>query len=50
MPWKVEKSSSCPASKPFAVVRKTDGKVVACHATHEKATQHKEALYANYNK
>jgi HK97 family phage prohead protease len=49
MPWKVSKSASCPASKPYAVIKKTDGSVVACHATHESAAKQVAALYANYS-
>lgn len=47
MPWKAVKSASCPASKPYAVVKKTDGSVVACHATLESAQKQVAALYAN---
>lgn len=30
MPWRVEQRESCPASKPWAVVKESDGSVVAC--------------------
>ena len=47
MPWHVAKSSSCPASKPWAVIKDSDGKSVGCHPTKEKAEKHMAALYAN---
>lgn len=47
MPWKAAKSASCPASKPYAVIKKSDGSVVACHATLESAQKQVAALYAN---
>ena len=47
MPWHVSKSASCPASKPYAVIKETDGSVVACHATKEAAQKQVAALYAN---
>src|SRR5512143_1815108 len=47
MPWHVAKSGSCPDSKPWAVVKDTDGGVVACHATEEEAKKQMAALYAN---
>lgn len=47
MPWHVAKSASCPASKPYAVIKESDGSVVACHATKESAQHQVAALYAN---
>lgn len=37
MPYTVQKSDSCPESRPYAVVKKATGEVVACHATPESA-------------
>lgn len=47
MPWKVAKSSKCPKSKPWAVLRSDTGKKVACHPSEAKAKEHMKALYAN---
>src|SRR5580765_6874058 len=47
MPWHVAKSSSCPVTKPWAVIKDTDGSKVACHPTKDSAVQHMKALYAN---
>lgn len=48
MPYSVGKSSSCPVSKPHAVL-KQDGTVVpgGCHATHAEALRHQRALQTN---
>lgn len=37
----------CPAGKPVAVVKETDGALVACHETVEKAKAQQRALYAS---
>ena len=48
MPWHiVPESSECPASKPFAVVRDSDGTVEGCHTTREAAKRQMAALYAS---
>ena len=47
MPWHVTKSSKCPDSKPWAVVKDTDGSIVACHASEGSAKKQMAALYAN---
>src|SRR5512139_2899795 len=47
MPWHVGKSSSCPGSKPYAVIKDSDGSVVGCHETKAKADRQLAALYAN---
>jgi hypothetical protein len=46
MPYKLGKSSSCPASKPYAVL-KQDGTPVACHTTRKRAVAHLRALKVN---
>jgi hypothetical protein len=48
MPYSVGKSSSCPPSKPFAVL-KDGGTVVpgGCHATRQDALKHQRALMVN---
>jgi hypothetical protein len=48
MPYHLGKHSSCPASKPHAVL-KDDGSVVpgGCHETHAKALAHQRALTVN---
>lgn len=47
MPWDVKRDTRCPASKPWGVVKKKDGKLEGCHETKEKARKQQEALYAN---
>ena len=47
MPWHVAKSSDCPASKPWACIKDSDGTVQGCHATKESAQKQMAALYAN---
>jgi hypothetical protein len=39
--------SGCPDSKPYAVVKETDGSVEGCHPTRTEANDHLRALYAN---
>lgn len=49
MPYSVKQAASgeCPDSKPWAVVKQDDGKVVpgGCHETREDAVAHLAALY-----
>ncbi len=48
MPWhKVPESSKCPTSKPWAVVKDSDGSVAGCHATEAEADDQLAALYAS---
>lgn len=47
MPWHVSRSSGCPSNKPWAVIKTTTGKVVACHESKSKAQAQLRALYAN---
>jgi HK97 family phage prohead protease len=47
MPWHTAKSDQCPASKPWAVIKNSDGTVVGCHETQESANKQVAALYAN---
>lgn len=47
MPWHVAKSSSCPVSKPWAVIKNSDGSVQGCHSSQESANKQMAALYAN---
>lgn len=47
VPYHVEKSESCPTSKPYAVVKDADGKVMGCHMTRGDAGKQMAALYAN---
>lgn len=47
MPYHVAKSSSCPASKPWGVIKSGDGKVMGCHPTRDTAERQMAALYAN---
>jgi len=45
MPYKVVRSSACPANKPWAVINKNTGKVHGCHANEDKATAQMRLLY-----
>jgi HK97 family phage prohead protease len=48
MPWHIAADhSGCPTSRPYAVVKDTDGSVEACHATRAEAEAHMRALYAS---
>jgi HK97 family phage prohead protease len=48
VPWHiVSESGKCPASKPYAVIKDSDGSVAGCHPTKEKAQKQLAALYAN---
>ena len=48
MPWRVERTDQCPASRPWGVILKADGTVVegGCHSDHAMANRHMAALYA----
>jgi hypothetical protein len=45
-PWHVAKSSECGSSKPWAVIKDSDGSVEGCHPTQAKANKQLAALYA----
>lgn len=48
MPWKINQSEGrCPASKPWGVVKESDGQLVGCHQTKSGAQDQLAALYAN---
>ena len=47
MPWHVSQSAHCPASRPWAVIKDSDGSVVACHPSKQAADDHMAAMYAN---
>lgn len=45
MPYHIGKSSSCPPSKPFAVLKENGSPVPGgCHATRQEALKHQRAL------
>jgi HK97 family phage prohead protease len=46
MPWRVDQSTECPESRPWAVIKDDDGEVEGCHATEEAAKRQMAALYA----
>lgn len=46
MPYSVEQSASCPASRPWGVI-KDDGEVMGCHSTQADAEAQQAALYAS---
>lgn len=50
MPWHVAKSGSCPASKPWAVIKDADGTIEGCHASKADAQTQMAALYASEGK
>lgn len=48
MPWEVKfGAGKCGGSKPWGVVKKDTGALVACHESEAKARGHMRALYAN---
>lgn len=47
MPWHVAKSDECPTSRPWAVIKDSDGSIEGCHATKEEAEDQMAALYAS---
>lgn len=47
MPWHTARSEECPASKPWACIRDSDGTIEGCHETEEGAMAQMRALYAN---
>lgn len=47
MPWHVDKSDRCPASRPWAVIKDADGAIEGCHASKADANKQLAALYAN---
>jgi len=46
MPYHVARSSSCPPSRPWAVIKDAGGKVMGCHPTSDAASAQMRALYA----
>jgi hypothetical protein len=46
MPWSVKKTSQCSKSKPWGVIKDSDGSLVACHTSKSKAQKQQAALYA----
>ena len=51
MPYSIVKNHpSCPSSKPYAVVKKSDGKKVGCHVSAEKAGAQIGAIEASEDK
>jgi hypothetical protein len=47
MPYSIARGKGCSPSKPWAVVKDTDGSVVACHASKDSALAQIRALYAS---
>lgn len=47
MPWDVKQEPSCPADRPWGVVKQDDGSVEGCHATEDMAKAQQRALYAS---
>lgn len=48
MPWEIKTNHpSCPANKPYAVVKEGTDEKVGCHSTEAEAKAHVRALYAN---
>jgi hypothetical protein len=48
MPWHIANGGgSCPASKPWAVIKDSDGSTAGCHPTKAAAAKQLAALYAN---
>jgi hypothetical protein len=47
MPYHVKETSKCPVSKPWGVIKDSDGKVMGCHPSKGDANKQLAALYAN---
>jgi Escherichia/Staphylococcus phage prohead protease len=47
MPYHIAKSAQCPTSKPWAVIKDADGKVMGCHPSHDAAYEQLKALYVH---
>jgi len=47
MPWHVAKSGDCSESKPWAVIKDSDGAIEGCHESKAAAQKQLKALYAN---
>jgi len=47
MPYHVAKTSQCPASKPWGVIKDSDNSKMGCHPSKAAANQQLKALYAN---
>jgi HK97 family phage prohead protease len=47
MPWTVRKTDECPTSRPWGVIRDSDGTVEGCHMTQAAANRQRAALYAS---
>jgi len=46
MPWMIQKSDQCPAARPYAVIKESDGSVEGCHESQEAAEKQVAALYS----
>lgn len=44
MPYHVDKSARCPASRPWGVIKDSDGSVLGCHASKKAATAQMAAV------
>lgn len=47
MPWRIEKTDRCPATKPYGVIKETDGTLEGCHPSQSAARAQQAALYAS---
>lgn len=47
MPYSIRKDKACPVSKPWAVVKSEDGKLIGCHETQADAQKQHMALMAS---
>lgn len=47
MPYHIDKSENCQTSKPYAVIKDSDGKIMGCHPTREAAGKQIAAIEAN---
>lgn len=47
MPYDVGKDDRCPASKPWAVTKESDGTLLGCHATEDDAQDQRIAILIN---
>lgn len=46
MPWSIRRGAGCPSTRPWAVVKDSDGSVAGCHPSRSRAVRQQRALYA----
>jgi hypothetical protein len=50
MPWNIRKTSSCPPSKPYGIIKEGESKARWCHSSKASAENQRRALHAQEGK